>query len=499
MKLQSVVFFSFLAGIILFSSCRKERLYKENDAIVEFSTDTVFFDTVFTTIGSSTRRLMIRNPYNQTIEIDRVWIASGKTSVFRMNVDGIPSKDVSNVNIAPKDSAFVFVEVTIDPSNANLPFVVNDSIYVSVNGNLQKINLVAWGQNAYYYRPTQQVSGLPSFSYLSEYGVSSTTVTWKNDKPHVIYGYLMVDSLLTLKIEEGTQIHLHKNSGLWVYRGGNIEAVGKTDNPIVFQGDRLENYWEDNAGQWDRIWINGSDKDQIFDNVIFKNGFVGIQFEPFPFKEFPDRPAGKLLIKNSIFQNFVGVGVLARNTKMKFENTVISNCGTNNLALLGGGDYEFIHCTFANYWTNGTRKDPLLVMTNYYEDLFGNEVYNKMDKAYFGNSIIYGSQEEEINFDFDEATGFDYFFDHCILRTETVFDSSFVNNIYQPEPFLVVDGVTQNAFFKDENEFNFDITEYSIARDLGSLSVTGTLLKDIRENDRSDGKPDLGAYEFKPE
>ena len=159
---------------------------------------------------------------------------------------------------------------------------------------------------------------------------------------------------------------------------------------------------------------------------------------------------------------------------------------------MGGGDYEFIHCTFANYWTNGTRKDPLLVMTNYYEDLFGNEVYNKMDKAYFGNSIIYGSQEEEINFDFDEATGFDYFFDHCILRTETVFDSSFVNNIYQPEPFLVVDGVTQNAFFKDENEFNFDITEYSIARDLGSLSVTGTLLKDIRENDRSDGKPDLG-------
>ena len=60
---------------------------------------------------------MIRNPYNQTIEIDRVWIASGKTSVFRMNVDGIPSKDVSNVSIAPKDSAFVFVEVTIDPSN----------------------------------------------------------------------------------------------------------------------------------------------------------------------------------------------------------------------------------------------------------------------------------------------------------------------------------------------------------------------------------------------
>jgi len=499
MKFRSVLFLFSLAIIFFFGSCRTEKLYEGKDAKVNFSSDTVFFDTVFTTIGSSTRRLMIRNPYDQTLEVERVWIAGGSNSVFRMNVDGNATKDASNISIAPKDSAFVFVEVTIDPSNANLPFVINDSIYISVNGNLQKVNLVAWGQNAYYYRPTQSISGLPSFSYLSEYGLNSNTVTWKNDKPHVIYGYLMVDSLLTLKVEEGVQIHLHKGSGMWVYRGGNIEAEGTTDNPIIFQGDRLENYWEDNPGQWDRIWINGSDKDQTFNHVIFKNGFVGIQYEPFPFAEFPDRPTGKLVLKNTILQNFVGVGVLARNTAMKFENTVISNCGTNNLALLGGGDYEFIHCTFANYWTNGTRKDPLLVMTNYYEDLFGNEVYNKMDKAYFGNSIIYGTQDEEINFDFDEATGYDYLFDHCILRTETVFDESFVNNISQPEPFLIVDGVTQNSLFKEPSEFNFDIPEYSLAKDIGSSVIASSLLQDIRENDRNDGTPDIGAYEFKPE
>lgn len=482
-------------------SCRKTNFYDGNNAKVEFSSDTVFFDTVFTSIGSSTRRLMIRNPFSQTLQLERVWIAGGKPSIFRMNVDGIPSKDVKDLEIPPNDSIFVFVEVTVDPNNNNLPFVVSDSLYVATGGNLQKVRLVAWGQNAYYYRPTRSIAGLPSFSQLSEYGLSSTTVVWKNDKPHVIYGYLMVDSLITLNIQEGAQIHFHKNSGLWVYRGGNLDVQGTVDNPVVFQGDRLEDYWDDNAGQWDRIWINGSDKNQTFNHAILKNGFVGIQYEPFPFAQFPARPTGSLNLNNTIVQNMVGVGVLARNTKMEFNNTVISNCGTNNLALLGGGDYRFTHCTFANYWSSGTRRDPLLVMTNYYEDLFDNDVYNKMDQAYFGNSIIFGTQEEEINFDFDEATGFDYLFESCALRTETEIDSLPDNfkNVFLPATNVIVDGVSMNALFKDPSEFDFDIHEFSLAIDKGDANIMGNLNLDIREHARSDGKPDVGAYEFKPE
>lgn len=499
MKFNHYIFFLLLGILILNTSCRKERFFEGSNAEVTFSKDTVFFDTVFTALGSATQRLMIRNPYNQSINIDRVWISGGNNSPFRMNVDGEATKDAKNVVIAPNDSAFVFVEVTVNPNNANLPFVINDSIYVSVNGGLQKVNLVAWGQNAYYYRPTQRISGLPSFSYLSEYGINSTTVTWKNDKPHVIYGYLMVDSLLTLKIEEGTQIHFHKNSGLWVYRGGNIVAEGKYDNPIVFQGDRLENYWEDNAGQWDRIWINGDAKDQVFNHVIIKNGFVGIQYEPFPFTTSPTRPLGKLKLDNTIIQNFVGVGLLARNVVAEGNNLVIANCGTHNLALLGGGEYQFLHSTFANYWSGGTRRDPLLLMTNYYEDLFGNELFNPMDKAYFGNSIIYGSQEEEINFDFDANTGYNYLFENCIVRTETEFDTTYYKSNFEPNNTVFVDGLAKNSIFKDVADFNFDIPEYSVAKDKGNINITQSLLVDIRNHPRDDGKPDIGAYEFKPE
>ena len=39
---------------------------------------------------------------------------------------------------------------------------------------------------------------------------------WNNDKPHVIYGYVIVDPNCQLTINEGTNIYLHKNSGIIV-------------------------------------------------------------------------------------------------------------------------------------------------------------------------------------------------------------------------------------------------------------------------------------------
>lgn len=500
MRIRNLLFFGILVFTFVFIGCRKERFYEGKDAKVTFSTDTVFFDTVFTSLGTATKRVMIRNPYNETLQLDQVWIAGGKDSPFRMNVDGRPGNNISAISIPPDDSIFVFVEATIDPTNGNLPFVVTDSLYTSTGGNLQKIKLVAWGQNAYYYRPSTVIQGLPAFSYLSEYGLTSLTETWKNDKPHVIYGYLMVDSLLTLRIEEGTQIHFHKGSGLWVYRGGKLEVKGTVDNPVVFQGDRLENSFDDNPGQWDRIWINAGTEDHLIEHAEIKNGFVGLQVEPYPFKRGIGRAPGKLTLKNTTIQNMVGVGVLARNTIIEGENTVIADCGTHNLALTGGGSYSFVHCSFPNYWTGSTRRDPLLLMTNYYDDLFGETNYFPMDKAYFGNCILYGSSDEEIGFDFDENTGFSYLFDHCILRTETNFDSTYITTIYTPAPNLTVDGSLINSIFTDVSEYDYTLHGNSVAIDKGDNAITGSISLDKAGKNRIyNGISDLGAFEYQPE
>lgn len=481
---------------LLSMSCRQNKFFDGSDGHVNFSTDTVFFDTVFTSLGTATRLVMIRNPYNENLEIDKIWLDGHQDKVFRMNVDGISANEVEDIIIPPNDSIFIFVEATINPSDLNLPFVVSDSIMISTKGNVQSVKLVAWGQNAHYYRPTQQISGLPAFSQLSEYGVSSNDITWTNDKPYVIYGYLLIDSLLTLNIEEGAQIHMHPGAGIWVYRGGALNLQGEADNPIVIQGDRIEENYNDNAGQWDRIWINLDQKDQIINHTIIKNGFVGLQIEPYPFSLNQSRPAAKVEITNSIIQNMVGIGLFTRNINLTATNSVIGNCGTHLLGLTGGGNYSFTHCTFSNYWS-GTRKDPSLLMTNYYEDLFGNDHYDNMDQAYFGNSIIYGNSDEEIGFDFDAKYNYSYLFEHSILRTKTDFDAAYVNNIYEPENTLVVDGEIRSSIFKDPSEFNYSLHEFSVARNIGDINVMGTLIEDIVSTPRSDGQPDVGAYEYK--
>ena len=132
------------------------------DHRLAFSTDTMVFDTVFTTIGSSTRNFRVYNPNRQSIEISSVRLAGGANSPFRMNVDGEPTNHAQNLTVAPGDSLFVFVEVTIDPNNQNSPLRTMDSIVFETNGNLQDVKLVAWGQDVHLYDSlivkTQQVS-----------------------------------------------------------------------------------------------------------------------------------------------------------------------------------------------------------------------------------------------------------------------------------------------------------------------------------------------------
>jgi len=157
-----------------------------------FSTDTVVFDTVFTTVGSTTKQFKLYNPSNKPLKIDKIKLMGGEQSPFRINVDGLKGPDVSDIIVEAKDSLFVFVEVTLGVNNQTLPLVVEDSIQFTTNGTNQFIQLAVWGQDAYFH-----------YKDLNE-GI------WPNDKPHVVYGYAAVDSSKTLEIQAGTHIYMHK-------------------------------------------------------------------------------------------------------------------------------------------------------------------------------------------------------------------------------------------------------------------------------------------------
>ncbi|MBU1720860.1 MAG: hypothetical protein KKA07_17470, partial [Bacteroidetes bacterium] len=288
--------FRFFVTIVIVAligfSCRKETLLEDNGATLEFSTDTIVFDTVFSTVGSATQLLTIYNPYNKTLRIKSITLARGPSSQFSINVNGTAGVSFKDIDIAAKDSLFVFARVTIDPGNMNNPFVVTDSIIFETNGQLQDVDLVAWGQDAYYHTPDHFFPNFPPYSIID------CALPWTNDKPHVVYGWAVVDSGTVLTMNPGTRVYMHNESVLWVYSDGSLKINGTNDDQVIIQGDRLEHYYDDVPGQWGRIWLSAGSKDNVIDHAHIKNGTIGLLVDTLGASASPT-----LTIRNSIVEN----------------------------------------------------------------------------------------------------------------------------------------------------------------------------------------------------
>ncbi len=131
--------------LISLSACRKSNTYFEGTTNLRFSTDTLVFDTVFTTVGSITKRVKIYNDLDEDLQIDEIKLAGTANSPYRLNIDGLEGNVAKDVVLRSKDSLHIFVEVTIDPNDSNQPHIHTDSITFITNGKQQDVDLVAWG------------------------------------------------------------------------------------------------------------------------------------------------------------------------------------------------------------------------------------------------------------------------------------------------------------------------------------------------------------------
>ena len=246
-----IVLISFVIAFSLIAiSCKKDKGFTKNH--LDFSEDTLLFDTVFTTVGSVTKRFKVYNNNASPILIDEIELMGGEDSPFRINFDGVPGTYHQDIEIDAKDSLFGFVEVTLKVNNASNPMVISDSIRFLTNGLNQYLKLDVWGQDAYFH---------------SNELVADEIELWNNDKPHVLYGIVAVgypglDSNLTLTIPAGTDIYAHKNARLLVYKS-SIDINGSLGNEVTFQGDRLESFYDYVAGKWWGIHMIQSQKSSI--------------------------------------------------------------------------------------------------------------------------------------------------------------------------------------------------------------------------------------------
>ena len=484
------IFLLIIAALLVLSACRKENTVSTNpNHKLEFSVDTVIFDTVFTSLGSSTHQLKVYNNYQEDLVISEVRLMGGEPSRFKVNFDGEAGTEFHDKVIPANDSLFTFLNVTIDPTDESLPFVVEDSLMFVTNGNTQMIKLVAWGQNAHYIVADTQITGFPKFKIVAD---SLETTHWYGDLPYVIYGYALINSYGTLHIHEGARVYVHGDGGIWSWIDGQLIIEGTAENPVVIQGDRLEPFFRNQPGQWDRIWLMEARQgaDHIINHAIIRNAFMGIHAESTILYGFQGSHVTQsaLRINNTIIENHTGMGIYSALYAIEGNNLVIDNCGQYAIAAVYGGDFLLRHCTIGNYWWASPRTTASVLFSNYvdqdgerYEFPFHWEMYN---------SIVYGVQEEEFGAALSSATEVDttYLFDHCLMKTAKYnnSDPGFNSCIFN-----------QNPLFTNYRNFDLHLSDVlSPAIGAGSPVVATEIPFDLEGNDRR-GTPDLGAYQFK--
>ncbi len=449
-------------------SCEKDPVYEDPSAKLVFSTDTLHFDTIFTTIGSSTRHFKVYNPYDRSLEISSIRLSGDISSPFRINVDGIPGRKFSDVLIRGGDSIFIFVEATIDPVNGNHPVIVGDSVMFITNGNVQNVKLAAWGQDVKIIR--DEVFGDETLSA---------------EKPYLIYGNILVDTSRVLTLDPGVRMYFYRNSGLHV--AGSLIAEGTGDNPVVFEAARTEASYRNIPGQWDGIRLMPGSTGNRLVNVRIRNAVNGLVVEAVSAEE-----STTLYLAYSRIENMTHAGLTGRGAAIYAYNTVISNCGHHLAALTAGGDYTFYHCTLANFWNFSSRRTPSVVIENYYVDSDGGINVTPV-RAVLGNSIIYGNNGSEIGFSVHSEGAFDVVFDHCLIAAHLSLTEDFEDNFVS-----CITGV--NPGFVDPAKYNFRPDKESPAINAGNPDTGNLHPVDFDGRSRiSDDAPDIGAFEWYPE
>jgi len=475
------------------AACKREPLGFSPALELSFSTDTVFLDTVFQTIGSSTRLLKVYNRSDDNVRIGKIRLGRGALSFFRFNADGLAGPEVSDLEILAKDSAYVFLEVTAEVSSGIDLLYVDSLVFELGSGGLQWVSLVTLAKDAYFHLSDQwlDLGGGQGISYFEV----PCNETWPADKPHVVYGYALVDSGCALTVAASAEVHFHQGSGIWVYHGGSLKVdpnnLGTYEDPAVFQGDRLEPFYEDIPGQWGDllggIFFMGGSRDNLIQNAILKNASIGIRLDSL------DDPNANVVLRNVRIFNSSRVGIYGGFGSLRAENLVVGNSGLHHFYALGGR-YRFTHCTLSNFWFQSGRNTPSVALYNFFEDNVGNVRTRDLIECTFANSIIDGSLVSELFVGKADGADLEYVFRNCALKGKNDPDD-FGYDLSDPLRFQSL-LLNENIGYTALEDNNYEPDSTSPAIDKGNASDAAAVPVDIRARFRQ-GVADLGAFEVR--
>jgi Right handed beta helix region len=483
------------AVIVLVLACRKTDDFTTSSGDkLSFSSDTLRFDTVFTTVGSATRYIKVFNKSNQPIKISKISLANKTSAVFNLNIDGVSGRSFENVQINANDSIYVFAEVTVNP-NAPLsisPFIISEDLIFETNGNTQKVVIEAWGQNANYISLNR-----PLKDTLFALNLGGGEVVWDDPKPYVIYGVVLIANG-TLVLPAGTRIYVHGGLGfekgnspyndgiLALLSNAKLDSRGTLERPVIIEGDRLEEEFKNISGQWAGLILNSPEENKMTHTII-RNSIVGVRADS----------GASLSIKNCQFYSTDGNGVQFTRANVTMENTLIHTNGRNSVSISYGGNYDFKYCSFSGIGSKEAALDATNFLCTQRNDLNQcvlGRVYPLSIKAI--NCIFYGSKDDEVSFydaTKDIKTDFNYTFKNCIVRVKDLLKAE------NTPTFLTdcencINADVRAKVFKKPSIRDYTLDTLSIA-EMKAFPIP-TILSDLKGKMRDTQKPDIGCFEY---
>lgn len=462
-----------LAVLASVFSCepREEVLTTQPDAVLQFSADSVHFDTVFAQTGSVTKRLLVYNFNKQAVEIEEIRLGQLQASPYRLLIDGQETALARRVRIRGQDSLYILVRVFIQPNQANAPFLVHDSITFRLNGQQQQVQLVAYGQNAYFHRNE----------------ALACNSVWTADKPHVLFGQVRVGPGCRLTIEPGARIYAHAKAALLV--AGSLQVAGTATERVVFDGDRLEPFYDDIPGQWAGIRLLAGSTGNRLRYADINNAEVALLADN------ADQDPGDfdLILEHCILRNMYADGIRSLSADVQAINSLIANCGQHAVVGLGGGTYDFVYCTIANYTPAFNRTTPSFAFSDR-RPLSGGQNLDYRIRLRLVNSIVWGGRRgahlpEEMLFQTLAATTLDTVLRHNILQTELYRPTLNKTNKFNEDPRFV----NSPGQLRPVYPFDYSLADDSPAN--GAASPLADFVTDLTDKPRDPVKPDIGAYE----
>ena len=440
-----------VCAVLYLSSCREDYDFPALDKDLKVSSDTISVDTVYNFSKSETYVLKLYNPDDKDLTIPQLKLNKGKDSYFNIIVDGKSGSDFTNIPIRKKDSLYVFIE--IDAREALTNPLYEDEIVIQTNQKSQFVKLLSWVERAKIHSKNEVI----------------TNAIWTKNEAHVIDENLSVSDLT---IEEGTSVYFKKDASLTIANAGKLNVKGSLGKEVKFRSARHDNKYDSIPNQWKKITLSPNSQSKISYAKII-GGDIGLEVKN-----------ATLDINNSYIVNHQSYGILADNSTILGYNILLNNTNISTLAIENGGNYEFYHSTFSNYFNMvGTAGSSYSLTIN--------NKNNSLNKAIFGNCIFYSQRAlNAIELTKNDQYPFTYNFDTNIIKN----GNTTTLNVLTAAGFtksIVGDPEFVNAGYKSNK---LKVKDTSKALKAGNVNISTKYPLDYYGKSRANN-PTLGAIQ----